>query len=256
MRTEGEVRDVFRLHALGLTQGEISRRTGCPRATVRDWIASGPEALLARRSACDLLGTDRPPSCLQASLDEPAYAYLLGQYLGDGCISRMKRTCRLRIVCCDAYPAIMSETAKAMRRVHPGSSVGLCPRVGCTEVSGYWTHWPCVLPHGQGGLKHERTIALAPWQSHIALDRQPRPFLRGLIHSDGWRGANRVRAATGKYYDYPRYQFSNRSDDIRALFCDACDRVGVQWRRMNRWNISVARRDSVRLLDEFIGPKS
>jgi hypothetical protein len=37
------------------------------------------------------------------------------------------------------------------------------------------------------------------------------------IHSDGWRGNNRV-VATRKRYSYPRYQFSNRSDDIRALF--------------------------------------
>jgi hypothetical protein len=36
----------------------------------------------------------------------------------------------------------------------------------------------------------------------------------------------------------------------------ACDRIGVEWRQMNRWNISVARRASVALLDRFIGPKS
>jgi hypothetical protein len=31
--------------------------------------------------------------------------------------------------------------------------------------------------------------------------------------------------------------------------------VGVEWRRMNRWTISVARRESVALIDTFIGLK-
>ena len=80
--------------------------------------------------------------------------------------------------------------------------------------------------------------------------------MRGLIHSDGWRGMNRVRGANGSPYAYPRYQFSNRSGDIRQLFVRACDALGVQTRRMNAWTISVAHRDSVALLDEFVGPKS
>ena len=39
----------------------------------------------------------------------------------------------------------------------------------------------------------------------------------GLIHSDGWaRGVNKVHVK-GRDYEYPRYQFSNRSDDIRRF---------------------------------------
>jgi len=44
-----------------------------------------------------------------------------------------------------------------------------------------------------------------------------------------------------------------RCDDYR--FCEYCDKVGVEWRPTNRWNISVARRDSVALMDRHIGPK-
>jgi hypothetical protein len=50
--------------------------------------------------------------------------------------------------------------------------------------------------------------------------------------------------------------FVNESADIRELFCRTCDAIGVEWRQMNRNTISVARRDSVARLDEFIGPKS
>lgn len=92
-----------------------------------------------------------------------------------------------------------------------------------------------------------------PWQRAI-LASQSGPFLRGLIHSDGWRGLNRIRVK-GHDYAYPRYQFSNRSDDIRALFTDACDRLGIAWRPWTRFHISVARRDAVARLDECVGPQ-
>ncbi len=121
------------------------------------------------------------------------------------------------------------------------------------EVSAYSTHWHCLFPQHGTGMKHQRRIVLDPWQRRIC-DRYPHRILRGLIHSDGCRALNRIRGP-GKTYVYPRYQFSNRSDDIRAIFCDYCDRVGVEWRRMNRWTISVARRDSVARMDRFIGPK-
>ncbi len=56
-------------------------------------------------------------------------------------------------------------------------------------------------------------------------------------------------------YEYWRYQFSNRSDDIMRIFCTACDRLGIDWRRMNDHTISVARRQSVAMLDQFVGPE-
>jgi Homeodomain-like domain len=64
-----------------------------------------------------------------------------------------------------------------------------------------------------------------------------------------------VRGANGLSYAYTRYQFSNRSNDIKRLFVEACDRLGIEARRMNAVTISVATRRSVALLDAFIGPK-
>lgn len=118
---------------------------------------------------------------------------------------------------------------------------------------GYSAHWPCLFPQHGPGTKHERAIALEAWQREI-LGAYPWRFLRGLIHSDGCRSMNTIRHSK-RTYTYPRYNFTNRSDDIRALFCEYCDMVGVEWRRMSRWNISVARRASVALMDRHIGPK-
>ncbi len=229
---------------------------GIARATVRNWIALGETSVLSRRERCNQHTGDEHRCTATNELDEPAYAYLLGQYLGDGCISPMRSSFRLRITCCDAYPRIIEECAESIRRVRLGGRVGFVACPGCTEVSNYWFHWPCLLPHGDGGVKHRRSIELKDWQRAIAVDRYPELLLRGLIHSDGWRGINRVRGANGSAYAYPRYQFSNRSADIKQLFCEACDRLGVEWRRMNAVAISIASKRSVALLDEFAGAKA
>ena len=97
--------------------------------------------------------------------------------------------------------------------------------------------------------KHQRRIELAPWQQEL-IDRDPRPLLRGLLHSDGCRVLNWVNGTL-----YPRYHFSNVSADIRGIFGRACDQLGIEWRPNNPWSLSVARRGSVALLDEFVGPK-
>jgi len=82
--------------------------------------------------------------------------------------------------------------------------------------------------------------------------RSPEAFLRGLIHSDGCRVMNRVQK---RKYAYPRYNFTNMSDDIKRMFTDACDQLEIGWRTMNHKTISIARRDSVALMDTFVGPK-
>jgi hypothetical protein len=52
-----------------------------------------------------------------------------------------------------------------------------------------------------------------------------------------------------------RYIFSKRSEDILGLCTWALDLLDISWRRSNTWHISVARRDAVAALDEFVGPK-
>lgn len=127
-------------------------------------------------------------------------------------------------------------------------------RIGCIEVSCYRKHWICVFPQHGKGVKHSRSICLHEWQRGV-VEHHPDLFLRGLIHSDGWRGTNSV-TVRGKPYAYPRYQFTNYSQDIRELFCWACDLYGVAWKQMT-WNtISVARAEEVEKLDRVIGLKA
>ena len=237
------------LLASGLSQAEAARLTGVPRGTLRGWIPSGLDVVIARRQA-SLHGDD---GCEHVRrVPEEAFAYLLGLYLGDGCLSPQRgRVYRLRISLDLRYPLIIDECEASMARVLP-NKVGRVASPGCMSVNSYSTHWPCLFPQHAPGRKHLRPIVLEPWQAHIALESHPRLLLRGFIHSDGYRGMNRINGR----YSYPRYMFSNRSADIREIFLDACRRVGIHATQCGEWQLSVARRRDVALMDEFIGPKS
>lgn len=118
-------------------------------------------------------------------------------------------------------------------------------------------HWPCLFPQHGPGRKHQRKIELAPWQLTI-VSTFPGAFARGLLHSDGCRVTNRVRRKLpggDRCYEYPRYFFSNESRDILGLCGGALDQRGVSWRYSRRNTISVARREAVARLDQFVGPK-
>lgn len=121
-----------------------------------------------------------------------------------------------------------------------------------------WKHWLCLFPQHGPGRKHERLIALEPWQQEI-VEAHPADFLRGLFHSDGARSRNwtsKVVAGEVKRYDYPRWQFSNHSQDIQTLCGAALDMLGIAWRRSGEFQLSVSRRDAVAALDAAIGPKA
>ena len=192
--------------------------------------------------------------------DSYSYAYLLGVYLGDGYVAHIRRSFQLR-----------HRARRLLSRHHrrvPGAIVLTLPSARphvnrhpvhrAVRVTAGAKHWPDLFPQMGPGRKHERPIVLAPWQRAI-VEAHPWPFVRGLIHSDGCRTVNRfkTRLPSGRVaeYAYPRYFFSNLSADIRGLFCESCERLGLRWTQSNHRNISVSHRASVALLDEHVGPK-
>jgi hypothetical protein len=237
------------LLASGLTLSEVARRTSVSRSTLREWASNPDRAHVSSEIFCRTCG--RPPD------DDGAYAALLGYYLGDGCLSAAKRCFVLRISCDSQYAAIIDDVVDLVDRVRPGSNVHRVRGPGVVVVSSGWKHWPCLFPQHGPGRKHERRIALEPWQQEI-VDAHPGEFLRGLFHSDGCRvnnWATRVVGGRRKRYDYPRWMFSNRSDDIIDLCTATLDLVGIAWRRPRINIIAVSRAADVAALDALIGPK-
>ncbi|KJY46887.1 helix-turn-helix domain-containing protein [Streptomyces sp. A1547] len=236
-----------RMHALdlladGRSMNSVSKETGISRSAIRAWQERIEP--LPRINAAPCSGPGHAAS----------YAYLLGLYLGDGCISPHPRGGHhLRIACADAWPGLIELCRAAITAVRPDHKVYVLQRQGCVAVTSYGRHWTCLFPQHGPGKKHERRIVLEGWQQEI-LDAHPWEFVRGLIHSDGCRITNWT-VRNGKRYEYPRYFFTNKSADITRLLTSTLDRLGVDWKQANACNVSIARKASVALMDARIGPK-
>ncbi|MFC1434858.1 helix-turn-helix domain-containing protein [Streptacidiphilus sp. N1-3] len=246
-------------HRGGQTNADIARTLQVPTGTVSWWVHQerskhgglpGPH-----RSSCHRCDGDE--------LDRPAYAYLLGLYLGDGHIvlPKQHRVPNLSISCSNSWPGLMDAAEVAIRAVLPYNSVCRVRAKGCTGVKVYSKHLPCLFPQHGPGRKHTRPIVLEDWQREI-VHAHAWELVRGLIHSDGSRTKNwaqRTVDGVTLRHDYIRYEFTNKSADIRSIYTDALDRLGTRWtassRRGDVVTISVARRECVASMDEHVGAK-
>ncbi|GGV96306.1 hypothetical protein GCM10010230_14080 [Streptomyces narbonensis] len=243
----------------GTKNADVARKLNVPLGTISYW----KHVDRAKRGECPGRPDPKCPRCDGRELNARAYAHLLGLYLGDGHISHYSahRTPNLMIALDDAWPGVQGEAETSMRRVFPDNATCRVRRKGCHNIKVYSLHLTCLFPQHGPGKKHERHIALEAWQQKI-VDAHPWEFIRGLIQSDGCRITNWTTRLVGgerKRYEYPRYFFTNKSDDIRKLCGDALTRVGVEWtttaRGTDPYNISVARKASVALMDLHVGPK-
>jgi Homeodomain-like domain len=236
------------LVADGVNDCEIARRLGVPRATVRDWRRPRYVPRADReRAVC--------PRCWRSTrrivFSDADYAELLGLYLGDGHITALQRTERLRLSLDAKYPNINDETEALLRRCFPQNRVGRVLLGGGSTVvlHVYSSHLSCLFPQHGPGKKHERAILLEPWQVELVA-AAPWSFVRGCIRSDGCAFVNR----TGKY-EYLSYDFYNLSAPIRQLFVDACDQLGLACRPAGN-SVRINRRESVELMLEHVGIKT
>ena len=237
----------------GRGDAEIARLTGVPRRTVSGWRHGRGVARHRRQARAN---SDWRPR------DAAGYCYLLGAYLGDGHVVVTSTRASALILSLDSsYPAVVTEVATALQILLPDVPVRCYPRMGGSVTAVQICHpvVPYAFPQHGPGKKHTRPIRLLWWQRELTA-RHPDALIRGLIHSDGCRVINHFKTAlpSGRIaeYAYPRYFFSNLSEDIRRIFCDHCDLLGIRWTRSNPRNISVAHRKSVDLLDELVGPQS
>jgi hypothetical protein len=246
MRSADEFDAVKGLAAAGLNDCAIARLTGIPRRTVRD--------LRCRPTVRRRRGIQSEDCTFEhdfASLLPAPYGYLLGLYLGDGCISRHPRAYSLRVTLDSKYPAIIERCRQAIDLLMPGQHAGTLRRPdGCTDVWLYSKHWPCLFPQHGPGPKHKRRIALESWQQAF-VDQATEEFILGLIHSDGCRVVANDRGVRSI-----RYHFSNRSEDIIGLFTGALDQLGIHWTRSTKYIVSIYRKADTARLDEFVGPKT
>jgi hypothetical protein len=153
MHSQRVVRAALALAEAGVNATDVSKRLGIPRRTVAAWI-KGEVPHSASAESCG--------QCRRMhAFDDlsPGYVYLLGLYLGDGCISRHpKDVYKLRIFLDVKYPAIIVSAVDAIAEVE-GRAARTLPRPrNCVEVYSFWKCWPCWERRGgfQLTLQHQR----------------------------------------------------------------------------------------------------
>jgi Homeodomain-like domain len=234
------------LIAAGVNDCEVGRRLGVARTTVRQWRWA-KERNVAPRALCWRCW--RPTRRIELTAAD--YAELLGLYLGDGHISPMPRSERLRLSLDAKYPTIVAESEALLRRGFPDCRVGRAVADGGSTVVlwVYHRHLSCLFPQHGPGRKHERAIELEPWQYEL-VGSAPWAFVRGCIPSDGCSFINR----TGRY-SYLSFELRNWSADILGIFAATCVGVGLHPRRYAD-RVRLCRRADVAELMAHVGVKS
>ena len=133
-------------------------------------------------------------------------------------------------------------------------------RISCDKITIYSKKLKDMFPQHDDGPKHLRPIKLESWQQDI-VNKFPKDFLRGLIHSDGCR-----YIAKQDKYQSPRYCFTNVSTDIIELCCSTMNKLGITYSiskkaikglmKYHSYNVFVQKKQCVEILDSFIGPKT
>ncbi len=242
---------VMALLGMGLSDHGIAALTGVKRSTVRNWrLAAHPPQTVKRAELAAAWSVQ----------DVPSYCYLLGAYLGDGTVHARKGI-SLNIVNDRRYPGVSNEILGAMAKTFPGRSPRVHPSsTGESDI--LCISHPAIVrafPQHGVGRKHLRPIVLTDWQREFT-HAHPASLLRGLIHSDGCRVINRfqTKLPSGRVakYCYVRYFFSNLSADIRRIFWEHCELLGIRVTQSNHRNLTVSHRKSVAILEEIVGPKT
>jgi hypothetical protein len=253
-RSHEELREIFEVYADCGGVNETARRTGIPKTTVQRFLSRYDSLAQFDAEHIPVPSPLEPLKTLPHEFPElkAAYAYVLGIYLGDGHISNTRRpnVKRMMVYLDKKYPKIIQHCIDMIETILPNNSAKAVNKPTWVYVSCVSQYWPELMPQHGAGKKHERPIILEDWQKCI-VDMFPLEFFRGLYHSDGSRARNVVN---GKNYE--RYFFCNKSADIRQLFIDAVEKLGLKWTKTNELNIAISRREDVAWLDEHVGAKA
>ncbi len=201
----------------------IARKLGVGQTTVR-YHTQGivpVEGVKARTVASQRYGAVPEPLLPSADL-----AYLLGVICGDGSLSPMPRTYKLGISCDARYPELIERYCDLIARL-TGKKVAVCSRKNGNyfEICAYGKFLPLLLGLPGGAKKADYPV---PQWVFFDLDFV-RPFLRGLIETDG-----------GVYHEFrnggwaSRCIFTNLNPSIMDAFFHAASLLGYEFRRCGK----------------------
>jgi hypothetical protein len=114
------------------------------------------------------------------------------------------------------------------------------------DEAAYWYLLGCYL--GDGHVTHRPP---GGWTLRVASDQQYESIIEEILAAmDTTFPGGRARGLP------PRYFFTNHSGDIRRIFTEQCELLGIRVTQPNHRNPAISHRRSVAILEELVGPKS
>ena len=218
------------------------------------WVRIPPAAPLLPSCRAD---PPDPGYCVDPRSLEADYVYLLGLYLGDGMLTRMpgKAVWKLRIFQDSKVRGAASRQANMRCRSSRDVRAASSPKIGCVEIALALEALDLRVSPAWAGAEASTADSIGAVAGATSYLISRASSSKVSCESDGCRITN-LALVRGKRYEYPRYFFSQSRPSIsRICSMRGCDLIGVDYRQAGPRNISVARRASVAVLDEFIGPK-
>lgn len=255
MRSATEHNKIIYLNSIGINQSQISKILDIPRSTIRDHIKNDKNNYINPFNPEELNKNQ-----------QKAYSYILGQYLGDGCLSKApnfekKQVWKLRIFTDCKHPNITNQCKNSLKLLFPNNkstaiTIYYKNKPSCNELVIYNKQLIHYFPQHDIGKKHEREIMLLPWQENI-INLYPHDFIKGLFHSDGCRFISNNRII---------YQFTNCSIDIINLYSNILNKLNIEHRVRKKtmgkknvtqaYNVFVNKKIYIPIMESFLGPKS
>lgn len=228
----------------------LSKLFNIPRATIKYWLNHN---ILNSLKTKDIDKEIIDSIYEHISLNKKDYSFILGLYLGDGCITengRNNSSYKLRIAQDKKYPKTISLIQNRLSSFF-GKESKLVSGKGCYHITIYDKYLPIYFPQHGKGFKHDRKIRLNDFQLKNIDDVE---LLKGLWISDG-----SFYIAKLSKYKYERYNFTNKSTDLIEIFSGLLDNLGVKHSKRVKnngvWIIEIQNKKYVSILRDILGIK-
>lgn len=249
---------VMKMLSNGYKISEIAKQTGINRSSISNWKQRSGRIKIETKETNEIKEDKFFSNFIESLTPNKKldYSYILGVYLGDGCIYKHKdknyRT--LTITSDKKYADLNDYTIQCFTRFF-----GKAPRVvdrtlygrgNAIDIIYSHKHLDLVFPHCGRGHKHDRKIELSPWQESII---DPVQLLRGLFMSDG---SFYIDSQCNKM----KIGFSNKSKDIISIAEKYLDIVDVYYRtntsKSGMYRLNITKKNDVEKMVNMMGTKT
>jgi hypothetical protein len=245
------IEEVLKRYEENKNISELSRIYSVPRHTILYWLKSNILNTIQVREEINQKTIDSIYEHI--SLNKKEYSFILGLYLGDGCITQNGRndsSYKLRIAQDNKYPKSIHDIKNKLSNFFV-KEAKLVDVKGCCHITIYDKYLPIYFPQHSKGFKHDRKINLNQFQleniDHAEL-------MSGLWLADG----SRYFANHGKY-KYERFNFTNKSLDIIELFESCLNKFEIKYSKRVKpdkiWIIEIQNKENVNKIKNIVGIK-